>query len=46
MPKKKYSHTKPGAEVGEEIRSAVNLSLKKFLRTEENKGKMRNRIVE
>jgi hypothetical protein len=46
MPKKKYNHNKPGAEIGEEIRIAVNLSLKKFLRMEENKGRLPNRFIE
>jgi hypothetical protein len=46
MPKKKYNHNKSGAGIGEEIRIAVNLSLKKFIRTEENKGKLHIRIVE
>jgi hypothetical protein len=39
MPKKTFCN-KPGAGIGEEIRTAVNLSLKKFLFTEENKGKL------
>ena len=40
MPKKKNNHKKPGAGIGEEIRIAVNLSLRKFLKTDENKGKI------
>ena len=40
MPKKKNDHNKSGAGIGEEVRIAVNLSLKKFLRTDENKGKI------
>ncbi|XP_069677317.1 3'-5' RNA helicase YTHDC2-like isoform X2 [Periplaneta americana] len=36
MPKKKHNQ-RPVVGIGEEIRIAVNLSLKKFLRTEENK---------
>jgi hypothetical protein len=39
MPKKKFSN-KPGSGIGEEVCIAVNLSLKKFMRTEENKGKL------
>lgn len=39
MPKKKFNN-KPGAGIGEEVRIAVNLSLNKFLRTEENKGEL------
>lgn len=46
MSKKKYNHNKPAAKIGEEVRIAVNLSLKKFLRTEENKGKLPKRITE
>jgi hypothetical protein len=37
MSKKKFSN-KPGAEIGEEVCFAVNLLLKKFISTEENKG--------
>ncbi|PSN46949.1 putative ATP-dependent RNA helicase YTHDC2 [Blattella germanica] len=37
MPKKKNNHKKPGAGIGEEIRIAVKLSLRKFLKTDENK---------
>jgi hypothetical protein len=47
MPKKKQNK-KPEGGIGEEVRIAVNLWLKKFLRTEESKGKLyvRIRIIE
>jgi hypothetical protein len=44
MPKNKFSN-KPGSAIGEEVRIAVNLSLKKFLRTEENKGTLHIRTT-
>jgi hypothetical protein len=46
MPKKKYYNNKREGEIGEEVRIAVNLYLKKFLRTEESKGKPHIRIIE
>ena len=39
MSKKKFGN-KPEGEIGEHVRIAVRLSLNKFLRTEENKGKL------
>jgi hypothetical protein len=41
---KKKQNNKPEVWIGEEVRIAVNLWLKKFLRTEESKGKLYVRI--
>jgi hypothetical protein len=45
MPKGKHNK-KPEGAIGEEVRIAVNLWLKKFLRTEESKGKLYIMIIE